>query len=633
MQMSLTRQERLARWDSRPRFVVGFNYHPSTSGCQYWRQWDAEQIERDLRAMAQRGFNVVRFFVFWADFELRPGWYEPIMVERLRAFVRLAHASGLYCIPALLTIWMNGQLFDLPWRQGRDLWADTEMVDRERSYVAHLAAALSDAVNILAYDLGDEIIHVDIGSVGRLTAEQVVGWQTTLADAIRAAHPGSLVLQGQELSSVLGSHAFRPEHSRALDLLAIHGYPTWTPFAIESIASYKASMLVPFLVQMARLDGPVVVDEFGSYGADVEVGSGYIRATIHSALANGARGLIAWCWQDFASCDPPYAAHPGERAVGFLDVAGDPKPMMPTFEQFARRVKQEWAELQPAPAPIGIYVAPQADRAHSSYLHHGESTRAASFSAFLLLKRAHLPCEFTRGPLHRYRLVICPSMERLSWPEKCMLEEYVTQGGVLYYSAGSYLHGFGGEDLFGIRLRDFTLRAEEMTGFCWRDQTYPVSWARPGQPLPQIPIIRATSARVLATFPNGTPALTSIQRGTGSAYYLNAPLERFLDQPGALDADAWHLLYSHVAELAGIERVLDCDHPEIEVAVARDHGSCYAFIINHSPQAVRARLTSAHVNVAAHLYAHQGVLEGKEVRVVAWQDIDWSDPQEASDDR
>lgn len=628
--MQITLHNGKLQCGDRPFFGVGCNYHPSATGCQYWRQWNAVQIERDLQAMAQRGFNVVRFFVFWADFEPQPGVYDVLMLERIKAFVHLASDHGLYCIPSLLTIWMNGQLFDLPWRQGRDLWTDAEMVYQELQYVRQIATCLKDAENVLAYDLGDEMIHVNVTSASALPRYAVIAWQAALSEAIRAAHSGALVLQAQELSALLGNHAFRPEHSQALDLIAIHGYPTWTPLAIEAIASYKASMLVPFLVQMARLDGPVLVDELGCYGADEAVAASYIGATVHSILANGAQSIIVWCWQDFMTTEPPYSVHPGERYVGLLDAAGNPKPAMFVFQQFAEQVGRQWAGLTLPPAPIGVYLSPYENHS-TSYLHAERSPGEAAFSAYLLLKRAHLSFEFTRGPLERYQLVICPSFEHLSWKEQQVLAHYVAQGGVLYYSPGSYLHGFGGEELFGIRLHDFTLQSAEMTGFSWQGQTYPVSWTMPGHPLPQIPVIAATSATVLATFPNGTPALTCQSWGRGQAYYLNAPLERYLNQPYLLEAQPWHLFYTYLAEKAQVQRMLDITSPEVEVTILRDSIHSYGFVINHSSQAIEANLIR-HASTSGETVAELIVLEGKEARVVMWDDAASPSDEEVDDD-
>jgi hypothetical protein len=614
--MFVVRNKQLLR-AAQPFVSVGFNYHPSTTGCQYWQEWNPDQIDTDLRAMSDRGFNTVRFFIFWADVEPAPGQYDGVIVDRLKTFVAIARRHRLFCIPALLTIWMNGQLFDLPWRRGRNLWTDAEMVCREIAYVGHIATALRDADNVLAYDLGDEVIHVDFASAQALSRGAVSAWQRALAGAIREADPDALVLQGNEASAVLGDHEFRPDTSRALDLIAIHGFPVWAPFAIESIASPKSSSYVPFLVQLARIDGAVLVDELGSYGADDKIASDYIRAVAHSALANGASGIIVWCWQDFSTTAKPFDRSPSERFVGLLDVDGRPKPAMDAFQLFARRAG-EWAAMTVPPAPIGIYVPQREERSDQNYLQPGDSFATAVFYAYLLLKRAHLPFEFTRGPLNSYRLVICPSVERISLREQELLADYVSRGGVVYYSAGEYLHGFGGEQLFGVRLTDFTLRAEDMAHFTWDGQEYPVWSSGHRGAYTRIPIIATTTAEVLATFPNGTPALTRRAYGQGWAYYLNAPLERQLDEPFRLDLTRWEALYDHLARSAGVQREIDVDVPDVELAVMCDDARHYGFMINHSPETVQATVSRAVLGSSTPTI-EQIALAGKDVHVLSWE--------------
>lgn len=563
--------------------------------------------------MAQRGFNTVRFFLFWADFEPEPGYYNPIIVGRLKELVRLAQRHGLYCIPALLTIWMNGQLFDVPWRQGRDLWTDAEMLYRELRYIEHIATELRDADNILAYDLGDEVIHIDLARASSLSAEQAAAWQSMLANAIRQADPGALVFQDNEASAILGNHAFRLENSRAFDVLAIHGFPVWTPFAIESISCYKASLYVPFLVQMARLHGSVLVDEMGSYGADEETAAAFLRATGHSALANGACGIIVWCWQDFESRATPFQNHPNERFVGFLRTDGSPKLTMEVFQDLAARAVNEWCSLTPSPAPIAIYMPEYELSGGPNYLNAHISPATGAFYSYLLLKRAHFPCEFTRGPLDRYQLVICPSMEYVTLHDQEVLAHYVKHGGTLYYSAADYLHGFGGEELFGVQLKDFTVNTQEVASFTWQEITYALQWPRRGTAYPQIPLIRATSADVLAHFPNGTPALTRHAYGNGAAYYLNAPFEFQLDMPFRLEAYPWHFFYECLAHCAQVRREITVDHPAIEVALAYYEGERFLFLINHAPDTVEATFSWY---VDARLLEKHITVQGKDVLVV-----------------
>ncbi|MFE9675354.1 beta-galactosidase [Streptomyces sp. NPDC006259] len=578
--------------DGEPYFCVGVNYHPSRTGCDYWREWDAEQLDADFAAMAESGLNTVRFFVFWADFEPEPGVYDPEMTRRLRRFVSLATHHGLQCLPSLLTIWMNGQRFDPPWRAGRDLWHDADMVERQLAFVRHVAGALRDTGDVLAYDIGDEVIHVDGAASGSLGPDGVRAWWGALADAVREAHPGALVLQANEVSAVTGEHAFRPEHAEPLDLVGLHGFPVWTPFHMESVASPKAGALVPYLVRRGRPFRPVLVDELGSYGCDEETARDYLRVAAHGAFAAGACGVVVWCWQDFTTERKPYRLRPNERFVGLLRADGTPKPAMEAFQEFARRATGELAGFRPLPSPVGVHLPEHRAEGDAGYLASAGADPAAGFYAAQLLQRAQLPYEFTRGAPGDHRLLICPSVGHITLDDQRLLADYVARGGVLLYTGGDLLHGFGGEELFGVRVVDFTLRTEEADGFTWQGTHYPLV-REPGQ----LPVLAATTAEVLAAFPDGSPALTRHAYGEGVAYHLNAPLEQQLNAPHRLEAAPWHRLYADVAAAEGLTGALAADvrtdSPDTEVTVlGRDEERC-ALVINHAPHPVATTLHRA----------------------------------------
>ncbi|MFF1379789.1 beta-galactosidase trimerization domain-containing protein [Streptomyces sp. NPDC058308] len=598
----------------RPFVGVGVNYHPSPTGCDYWREWDGARIDDDFRRMAAAGLNTVRIFVFWGDFEPKEGAYDPVMTDRLRELAGTAGRHGLSCLPSLLTIWMNGQRFDPSWREGRDLWRDADMRERQRAFVHHIATELRDAPNILAYDLGDEVIHVDPTSSAALGAEEVRAWWGTLAGAIRAADPDALVLQANEASAVLGGHAFRPEHALPLDMVGLHGFPVWTPFHIESVAARKATAFLPYLVRRGSAHRPVFVDEMGSYGCDESTAAQYLRAAAHSAFAAGAVGTAVWCWQDFTTERKPYALRPNERHVGLLGADGREKPALAEYRTFARRVTGELAGFRPLPAPVGVFVPEAEPQNEAGYLTPSGSDAPAAFYAHLLLQQAHLPYEFTSrdADLERYALVICPSARQLSLPDRHRLAQYVTSGGALLYSTGSLLDAAGDEELFGVRVRDFIRADDTHAHFTWAGVRFPLRW-EPGP----IPVIDTAGAETLAAFADGSPALTRHRLGEGTAYYLNAPLEAQLNAPYRLEEASWHRLYEAVAEDAGIRVPLTADDPSVEVTVIGRGDERCGVVINHAPEPVRTTLRSRQGDGMPET-AERLQLEPKEVRLLFW---------------
>jgi endo-1,4-beta-mannosidase len=568
-----------------PFAAVGVNYHPATSGCELLSRWDPSRLEFDFREMSRRGCNTVRFFVLWREVEPVAGRYDELAIARLRELVSLAAAAGLACVPTLLTIFMNGELLDLPWRARRDIWTDPTMRLRAREYVGRLARELRQARNVLAYDLGDELMHIAPEVARELSPAQARSWLAELAAAVRENDPGALVMQANESSAVFGDHPFSVSNAEPLDLLGLHGFPLWSAPTIESTASPKATLLPAFLARFGSLFGQPLTDELGAYAASAEVAAGYLRAAGHSALANGSAGVLAWCWQDTLGDRAPYDVRPQERLVGLLDGAGNAKPAMAELELLAQRA-QEWSPLRPPPAPVAVLLPELWRPRPGSYLEQPRPWALSAFYAFLLLKRAHLQMEFTDRPRPHHRLLICPSVEQLTIRDHEALANFVATGGVVLCSSGTVLHGLGEERLFGVRPHDFTLDVAKQASFEWNGVDFPIDWG----PNARIPLLEAPDAEVLARYPNGHPALTRRRHGEGAAFYLNAPFERQLDIAGRLEGHDWHLLYDAVATEAGIDREADCDSPLVEIQILAGNGRRIAIAINHAPTPVTASL-------------------------------------------
>jgi endo-1,4-beta-mannosidase len=576
------------RREGRAFIVVGSNYHSAASGCELLSRWDPARLADDFREMSRGGCNAVRFFVFWREVEPVAGRYDELAIARLRQLVALGEAAGLACIPSLLTIFMNGELLDLPWRAGRDLWTDPTMRLRAREYVGRVAAALRQERNVLAYDLGDELVNIAPEVARGLSSAQVRSWLAELSAAVRENDPGALVMQANESSAVFGDHPFDVANAEPLDLLGLHGYPLWSAPTIESTTSPKATLLPAFLARFGLVFGCPLTDELGSYAVSGEVAAGYLRAAGHSALANGSAGVLAWCWQDILDDRPPYDVRPQERLVGLLDGSGNAKPAMRELGRLAQNA-EKWAPLRPPPAPVAVFVSElwRPRPGPGSYLEQPVSWALSAFYAFLLLKRAHLQMEFAARPRLHHRLLICPSVQRLTIRDHAILAGFVARGGVLLCSSGAVLHGLGEEHLFGVRPHDFTLDVAEQASFEWNGAEFPVEWG-PGA---RLPVLEAPDAEVLARFQNGHPALTRRRHGRGTAFYLNAPFERQLDAPGRLDSRAWQLLYDAVAAEAGIDREAACSSPLVEVQVLAGEGRRIAVAINHAPTAVKAEFS------------------------------------------
>lgn len=566
--------------DDRPFTALGVTYFPVRAGCRLWADWDPGIVAADLRRIAEAGLNTVRVFVFWRDFHPDPRRVDGQALTRLRLLVELAEAAGLSCVLSVLTLFMNGQLLDLPWRRGRSLWRDPEMLAAQETFVRAVAATIADCANVLALDLGDEISNVDPAEAATLTPAEVGHWYGRLVGAIRQAAPEVLVCQANNALTVLGGSAFGPATGRALDLLAVHGFPLWSPGHIESTLSPKATQLPAFLARLAGAHGVALVDELGTYGASDDVAAAYLRAAVASVLVSGAAGVIVWCWQDSTSTAEPYDRRPAERLVGLHRADGTPKPAMTAYRQLAEAAPALVRTAEPA----GIAVWPVAGQSTGggSYLDpHRDAV--SPFFAYLLLKRLHVEVDVVVTPAAGHQLVVCPSVDQVTLADLAHLRAALHRGATVYYSLGDHLHGFPGAELAGAEIVDYDLTGRNRQEIVWDGEVWPVDWTV-ASAVPTT--LRATSGRVLAAYPDGTPAVVVNAVGAGRLVFTNVPFERQLDAAGRFALAPWERFYRRIAELAGVRPAVRCSDPEVEV-VPVDGGVA---LVNHRDRAVTVRV-------------------------------------------
>ncbi|HMI81458.1 MAG TPA: hypothetical protein VK480_06690, partial [Solirubrobacterales bacterium] len=566
--------------------VVGCVYIPSARGFRLWRDWDPGAVAADLARVRAEGLEAVRFFVLWRDFEPAPGRYDERAFEHLRAFVEEAGRQRLLCLPAVLTVFVNGELLDLPWRAGRDLWRDAEMRERARAFAAAVAATLRGCDNVFAYDLGDELVHLDLGACERLGREEAERWQRELAAAIRAEHPGVPVLQGCDASAVFGAHPFGADNAAALDLIGVHSFPNWAPVPLDGVADPRASLLPGFLVRFARAFGRPLADELGSYGASAELSAGHLRAAGASALAAGAAGLFAWCWQDIADESAPYDRRPHEREAGLVDAAGRAKPGLGSCRGLVS-LAGLLAGAKEAPAPIGVLVPDRKGAGARNYLAGEEASAAkAAFGAYVILTQEKLPVEFVLAPGAATRLLVCPDPARLSLSQARALEAFVGAGGHLWLTNSTPLAIDAIAGLTGAAPRDFTIDRSGRGRLRAGGEELALDWEACGRP-PASPVWELRDAEPVARFEDGSAAIWTRQRGGGRVWTAQLPLElQPLSREAATRDARWGALYMEAAAAAGVAPVARCEAPWLQLQARERDGERRLLAINHAASAV-----------------------------------------------
>ena len=50
-------------------FMLGCNYWASHAGTEMWKNWDEQQVDRDLNNLSEYGIKYLRVFPNWRDFQ------------------------------------------------------------------------------------------------------------------------------------------------------------------------------------------------------------------------------------------------------------------------------------------------------------------------------------------------------------------------------------------------------------------------------------------------------------------------------------------------------------------------------------------------------------------------------------
>ena len=106
------------------RFRLGVNYWPSRSAMSWWRRFDEAEVERDFARIHAVGFDSVRVFLLWEDFQPSPDRVCEHALRRLVAVADAAQRAGLALVPTLFTAKRSSEFsqrgtFSVSWRTSR----------------------------------------------------------------------------------------------------------------------------------------------------------------------------------------------------------------------------------------------------------------------------------------------------------------------------------------------------------------------------------------------------------------------------------------------------------------------------------------------------------------------------------
>lgn len=589
-------------------FMLGCNYWASHAGAEMWKNWDEEQVERDMKDLSEYGVKYLRVFPNWKDFqpvmpvyggegrikeymlegcrEPENPWYlDEVMLDRFGKFCTVAEKYGMKLIVGLITGWMSGRLFIPSALNGKNLCTDPVALKFELLMVRGIVSRFCDRDVIYAWNLGNECNCMSKVN----TREEAMVWTAAVSNAIRAADPDRPVISGMHSLSV-DRDAWRiTDQADWNDILTTHPYAYFVPYCrndpIDSIRTLMHGTCETMLYASVGKK-PCLVEELGTLGPNIcndDISGSFMRLNLISNWANGSAGLLWWCAHEQLNLEtPPYNWFMLERELGMLDINRRPKPILKEMKKFSDWLGTVDFELE-APVKDALIL-----------LTKEQDCWATAFMSFILGKQAGVTLDFLAPNLDIPDSAVyfmpsvhsgCPLYARYY----NQLLDKVYNGAVLYVSNGDAFFNKR-EEVFGASVISSEDTYDSGT-FTFNGSVIPYErYCKVG--------IEPTTAQVLANDGNGKPIFTVNNFGKGKIYYLNFPLEDMLSrQNHAFDGGAYKI-YEYVLKELLEEKTVRKLNSKVGVT---ENGSI-ATVINYSNEPVKTGLYLQNGKRIGHIF-------------------------------
>ncbi|HXM57030.1 MAG TPA: cellulase family glycosylhydrolase, partial [Candidatus Dormibacteraeota bacterium] len=368
---------------------VGANFWSRAGGPRMWSdRFDEAIVREELEVLARHGLDVTRSFFYLPDFLPDPYTIDERCVARYARFLDLSQQAGIATIPTFIVGHMSGENWDVPWRGGRDLYADGWMLARQAWFAREMASRFGGHPAVAAWLLSNEIPLYG----GETSPEYGRSWVEVLTQAVRAGGARQPVSSGDGAWGVeVTGHdnGFRLRDLReTIDFVGPHVYPT-------SDDPVRQHLAAAFTCELCHVGLPVVLEEFGvtsAFTSDEHAGD-YYRQVLHTTLLAGATGWIAWNNTDFDLLDQdPYRHHPFELRFGITTADGTPKAPLRELRRFRGVLEAtDFASCRRTPTETAVLVPSYLDAGYPFYDRRERAlVRDVTFQCYVAAREAGL---------------------------------------------------------------------------------------------------------------------------------------------------------------------------------------------------------------------------------------------------
>lgn len=339
-------------------FLIGINYWPIKKAMYWWQEFSRDEIRQDFKQLVRDGFQCLRFFLLWEDFQPHPDRIDRKNLDNLKWLADLAETEKLSLMPTFFCGHMSGvnwlpywMLIDTPgqkrfpvYSQGvlkpaaaRNFYVESYLKEAQLYQIETICSSLRDHPAIAAYDLGNESSNLVIPP----DRDDGCEWLDLMSQAIKKYSGGCAVTLGMHAEDLEEDRNLGPQDAAPyVDFLSMHGYP----FYLDWVENPLDPDLLPFLAELTCKLGqkPVLFQEMGAPTLpfkpsdnparlapwdEMEV-QAYYKEVIPRLEKCGVIGIMAWCYADY---DPslwqkaPLRQNHHERYFGLYRCDGQPK--------------------------------------------------------------------------------------------------------------------------------------------------------------------------------------------------------------------------------------------------------------------------------------------------------------------
>lgn len=435
------------------------------------------------------------------------------------------------------------------------------------------------------------------------------------AETLRKTDPQALLVS-HGLPNTLGSMATMLtddwRNAEEVDLYGLSCFPLW--FNYDDAETFK----VHDLIRAASRGKTFWTAEMqaGPSGEGLmhsrAPGPEDIRLWNWISLASGAKGVMYWQWR-------PELLGPESPGFGLCHLDGSPGERAEAASWFTglKKTCPEIETSRPVRGEVAIVVLPEsqlfchvADRSAGKY---AQSVKGA----YRALSRAGYQVDFAKiDQIEGYRFVYLPFPLMIEEASANALVEYVRNGGKLISEAcpaqfgdHGYVQistpGYGLDDVFGLRAKDGPDTVfDGQPSIVWGDEGVPCVVHRQR--------IETTTARTVARFSDGGPAITENTFGLGEAIwigtYAGISYEWGCEAAGGLiadlvqrtgfapmaqssDPDVWVRLHTHADGILAFVINMSWDRREVKIDLSKPAGGAVDLVSEETLPATGRRIT------------------------------------------